>query len=315
MTTRIKIYNSLDSVQPTLETVLTVGTFDGVHRGHQALLRALVQRAAETGRSSAVLTFHPHPRLLFQPQSKPLCLSTLDERIAMIEALGVDSLLLLPFTRELADTSARDFAALLHDKMRMRELWVGADFAMGHGREGNVAFLQELGPELGFEVHVVQPLYDGSEPISSTRIRALLARGQVLEAGRLLGRLYTVTGRVIVGAKRGRVLGFRTANIRPDPECSIPGDGVYAVWAIVDGQRRAGVANVGIRPSFDAGERLLEVHLLDYEGDLYGRDLAIQFVQWLRPEKRFEETGALVDQVQRDIAYTRDLLSQQTADE
>lgn len=314
MTTRIKVYDSLESAQPTADTVLTIGTFDGVHRGHQTLLRALVARAAETGRSSAVLSFHPHPRLLFQPQSKPLCLSSLDERIAMIEALGVDILLLLPFTRALADTSARDFATLLHDRVRMREMWVGADFAMGHGREGTVAFLQQVGPEVGFEVHVVQPLHDGGEPISSTRIRALLARGQVLEAGKLLGRLYAITGRVIRGAQRGRALGFRTANIRPDPDCAIPGDGVYAVWAIVDGQRRAGVANVGIRPSFDAGERLLEVHLLDYEGDLYGRDLAIEFVQWLRPEKRFEQTHALVNQVQQDIAYTRDLLSRPAAD-
>ncbi|MHB0856515.1 MAG: bifunctional riboflavin kinase/FAD synthetase [Anaerolineae bacterium] len=307
----MKVYSSLETVQPQSDTVLTVGTFDGVHRGHQALLRALVQRAKETGRASAVLTFHPHPRLLFQPQAKPLCLSTLDERIAMIDALDVDILLLLPFTRELANTSAEDFVTILRDRLRMRELWVGNDFAMGRGREGNMAYLQKLGPTLGFGVHVIQPQFDGSEPISSTRIRALLARGQVLEAGKLLGRPYSISGRVILGAQRGRTLGFRTANIRPDPDCAIPGDGVYAVWAVFDGLRHPAVANVGIRPSFDAGERLLEVHLLDYEGDLYGRDLAIEFVQWLRPEIRFEEPHELVDQVQRDVAYTRSLLSRQ----
>jgi len=306
---------SLDATALEADLILTIGSFDGVHRGHQYLLQQLVQRARDTKRLSAALTFHPHPRVVLQPEVRPVYLSTPEERAAILESLGLDMLVVLAFTRQLADTPAEAFIANLHTKLRMRELWVGPDFALGRGRSGNMAALQALAQRLGYELRIISPLLEGNEPISSTRIRLLLSGGKVDETARLLGRPYTLSGQVSQGARRGRTLGFRTANLHLDPTRAMPANGVYAVWALLRGDGASGlprhypaVANVGVRPSFDAGERLLEVHLLDYEGDLYGKDLAIQFIQWLRAERRFEDAANLVQQIQQDIATARTVL-------
>jgi riboflavin kinase/FMN adenylyltransferase len=297
------------------ETVLTIGTFDGVHRGHQHLLRQVAARARQTGRTSAAISFHPHPRAVLRPESSPTYLSLPAERAALVEALGIDLFVVLPFTHELAERSARDFVQWLCADLHMRELWVGPDFAMARGREGDVPRLRELAGECGYHLQVVPPLQDAGGTISSSRIRALLLEGQVAAAADLLGRLYAVSGEVIHGFARGRNLGFRTANVAPPAERLLPPDGVYAVWAEVDGRRLPGVANVGIRPSFDAGRRLIETHLLDYDGDLYGHDMTVAFAHYLRPELRFEQPAALVAQVQADMAAARRLLREADATE
>jgi len=214
----------------------------------------------------------------------------------------------LPFTRELAATSAGDFALALSRTLRMKELYVGAGFSMGRGREGTTDQLRDLAEREGFTLRVVEPLLEDGAPISSTRIRNLLMEGRVRDAATLLGRPYALGGTVSSGAQRGRSLGFRTANLPVDPTRAVPRDGVYAVWAVTADARRGAVANIGVRPSFDAGERLLEVHVLDYDGDLYGAEMTVEFAEWLRPEQRFQDPADLVAQIHRDVARARDLL-------
>lgn len=311
----MRIVHALEQAQPEHDTVLTIGSFDGVHRGHQHLVRQLVQRARETERLSVALSFYPHPRAVLHPELRPAYLSTPQERATILAALGLDILVLLPFTKELADTPAAAFMGELVRRLRLRELWVGPDFSLGRGREGDVTALRALGQELGYALHLVEPLTEDGEVISSTRIRQLLQEGRVEEAAKLLGRPYSVMGTVIQGAHRGRSLGFRTANLRPDPERALPADGVYVIWASTGHERHGGVANIGVRPSFGTGERLLEAHLLDYSGDLYSQDLLVEFVRFLRPEQRFPDTTALVEQIRRDIAQARAILAESAPQE
>lgn len=308
----MRVIHSLEAAGPDQDVILAIGAFDGVHRGHQHLLRALISRAADTGWFSTALTFHPHPRALLQPARSTTYLSTPDERAEIMRALGLDLLVLLPFSAKLASTPARRFVRTLYNWLRMRELWVGAGFALGRGREGDTRVLAALGEEMGFALRVVSPLLENGKPVSSTRIRQLLAEGDMTETSHLLGRHYAIVGNVIRGAQRGRKLGFRTANLRIAPDRAAPPDGVYAVWGLVQGKRWPGVANVGIRPSFDAGERLIEVHLLDYASDLYGTTLRVEFVRFLRPEMRFEGPEALIAQIHQDIGIARQTLANDT---
>ena len=310
----MRILHSLTAPPLAEETVLTVGTFDGIHRGHQHLIHQLVRRARDTGRLSAALTFYPHPRAVLQPESPPRYLSSPEERAALLNEMGVDVLVQLPFTPELAATSAAGLVADLMGALRMKELWVGAGFSMGRRREGTTDQLRALSAEKGFALRIIEPLLDDGEPISSTRIRNLLMDGRVREAGRLLGRPYTLSGTVAAGAHRGRSLGFRTANLPVDPTRAAPRDGVYVVQAVTEDGRRGGVANIGVRPSFDAGERLLEVHVFDYQGDLYGRHMAVEFVEWLRPEMRFDSPAELSAQIAQDVERAREILGAPEAD-
>ena len=308
----MNIIHHLDDVQPAADVILTIGTFDGVHLGHQHLLAQLVRRAHETQLLSAVLTFHPHPRTVLQPDRRPAYLSTPEERAIVFEALGIDLLVLLHFTPTLAQTPAETLVGDLYHKLRMRELWVGPDFAMGRQREGDAVKLQTLANHLGYHLRIIAPLTNGNVIVSSTRIRTLVQEGQVDEAARLLGRYYAISGRVGPGAQRGRRLGFRTANLPVDPNRATPANGVYAAWAEYGSQRYRCVVNVGTRPSFGENEPNIEAHLLDFEGDLYGKPLTIEFVQRLRPELRFSNAADLVAQINRDIAAARELLTDET---
>lgn len=307
----MRTIHSLDDIALEQDVILTVGTFDGVHLGHQHLLRQLIDQARDGHRLGAALSFSPHPRAILQPDRELTYLSTPDERSSLMRSLGLDLLVLLPFNKTLAATPAETFVRALHERLRMRELWVGDDFAMGRGREGDIAALQAIAPRIGFALRTIKPLHVDGEPVSSTRIRNLLSEGHVDQAARLLGRHYAISAQVVPGAQRGRTLGFRTANLAVPPRRAMPLDSVYAVWVTVDGRRCAGVANVGIRPTFDAGERLLEVHLLDFDGDLYGRAAHVAFVRRLRPERRFHDGAALAEQIRHDIHATRSLLGQQ----
>jgi riboflavin kinase / FMN adenylyltransferase len=292
---------------------LTIGTFDGVHRGHQALIEAVVSRARATGRLAAVLTFHPHPVAVLSPGNAPRYLTTPGEKAALLERLDVDLLVLLPFSHQVAAIPASEFMERVVFHLRPRELWVGTDFALGRNREGNVRQLRLLGRKLGYDTHQIQPVSEAGKPVSSSRIRELLRHGEVEEAGRLLGRYPTVSGEVVYGARRGRELGFPTANLEVRSERALPANGVYAVFAKLGADRYHGVANVGVRPSFDNGERTVETHIFGFDQEIYGCDLVVEFVARLRDERRFSEIADLVRQMAQDSAKAQQILRSEGA--
>jgi riboflavin kinase/FMN adenylyltransferase len=291
------------------ETVLTIGAFDGVHLGHQALIRGVVARAHATHRLAALMTFHPHPAVVFSPGRAPQYLTAPAEKLALLESLGLDLIVLLPFDRGVADTPAREFMEAVSRHLRVAELWLGPDFALGRNREGDVVRLRELGRELGYQLHVAEPVMDDGQVISSSQIRARLRDGRVEDATRLLGHYPSLSGMVVEGAHRGRALGFPTANLEVHQERAVPADGVYAVFARLGAERYPAVANVGVRPSFDNGQRTVETHLFDFAQDIYGCDLVIEFVARLRDEQRFEDIANLVAQMERDSEAARRILS------
>ncbi|MEN6479440.1 MAG: bifunctional riboflavin kinase/FAD synthetase [Anaerolineales bacterium] len=304
----MRITTSLDCLEPEQRIALTIGSFDGLHIGHQHLIRQLVTQAHEHGWLAGALTFDPHPRKVLSPERRTALLSTPQERDTIFAALGLDVLIVLPFTREMADTSASAFVRELARCLHLVELWVGEGFALGKDRTGDSAALQRLADELGFRLNVVPPVMVDGQPVSSTRIRALVEAGRMREAAVLLGREYSLNSVVVPGVQRGRTLGFRTANLRIAAERAMPPNGVYAVRVQLGDECLPGVANLGIRPSFDAGEVLLEVHLLGVERDLYGLDLRVFFVQYLRGEMVFADAEELKAQIQRDIVQAAAIL-------
>ena len=304
----MRIIHDLHRVNQQRETVLTIGAFDGLHLGHQELLRRLIRRAQATDRRSAVLTFDPLPRAVLDSTGNAICLISAEDKIRLLEEWGLELLVVLPFTAELANTSAREFVQTLCQHLHVTELWVGWDFALGRGRSGDVRTLRKLGEAMGFLVQVVEPVRDGQAVVSSTAIRNLISQGCVREAAEMLGRCHEVEGLVVPGDGRGRDLGFPTANLQVQQHCAIPGAGVYAVYVAIGDERYSAVANIGFRPTFGAGERTLEVHVLDFRGNLYGDQIRVQFVQRLRAERRFPNAQGLCAQIKRDIASAREIL-------
>jgi riboflavin kinase/FMN adenylyltransferase len=296
-------------------SVLTIGNFDGLHLGHQALVNAVVERASELGRAAAVYTFDPHPRRVLQPERDQPLLMTWPQLEAGIADLGVDLLIREPFTPEFASLGAQEFlTGIIYERMAPTELFVGRDFHFGKGRGGSGDTLAQVGPELGMRVTIIPQVRAGGGDVSSTRIREALAGGRVEEAECCLGRPYEIWGKVVRGEARGRQLGFPTANIETRNEI-LPGNGVYATSVrLFDGstphaERLPAVTNVGARPTFDAGRVLAEAHLLDFDGDLYGRRLSIAFHARIRAEQRFPSPEALVRQIRKDLVSARQLLS------
>ncbi len=292
-------------------SLVTIGSYDGIHIGHQHLLKQMREAADWLGYHTALVTFYPQPRAVLAPQLPTLYLTMPAEKIALLNALGLDLMAILPFTRELARTPAVEFAQELVTHLKLRQLWVGPDFALGRNREGDPPTLRQIGQRMGFEVSVVEPLVWDGEVVSSTRVRHLLMRGEIRKASVLLGRYPALTGQVMQGAQRGRLLGFPTANLSVMPERAIPADGVYACFVWLDKKRYLAVTNIGIRPSFAGAERTIEAHLLDFSGDLYGLELKVEFVDRLRPEKRFENLDELVAQIRSDVERAAELLAQE----
>jgi riboflavin kinase/FMN adenylyltransferase len=291
-------------------TAVTVGNFDGVHRGHRALAAAVVAEARAMGGVAVVLTFDPHPARVLAPERSPACLTTIAQRAELLEALGVDRLAVLPFTREVGRLEPEAFAAdVLSGRLGARVVVVGFNFRFGRGRAGDVARLTELGTGLGFAVRALPPLLHDGSPVSSTRVREALARGAVEAAMELLGAPYFIEGAVVPGLARGRKLGLPTANLDPINEL-LPGMGVYACRCRVGAEaaRRPAVVNIGRRPTFGGDLTLLEAHLLDFDADLYGVQLRVEFLARLREEQRFPDAASLVRQVQADIVAARGLL-------
>jgi riboflavin kinase/FMN adenylyltransferase len=306
----MRVIDDLTQASLRQETILTIGAFDGVHRGHQALIGHVVEQAHATDRLAALITFHPHPAVVLAPDRAPRYLTTPGEKVALLERLGVDLVVLLPFDEKVAATPAREFMALVSRHLRLCELWIGADFALGRNREGDVPRLRELGLELGYQVNVIEMELGTAGQISSSQIRQLLRQGLVQEAADLLGRYPSLSGEVVVGVRRGHTLGFPTANLEVRPERAVPADGVYAVFTLLGSERYPAVANVGIRPSFDNGQRTVEIHLFDFDQDLYGCDLVVEFVVQLRDERRFDDIDDLIEQIGRDGQAARRILGQ-----
>ena len=282
-----------------------IGAFDGVHWGHQVLLGDMVARAADLQARAVCVTFDPDPARVLRPEVPLRALCSTSERVRLIRAVGVDEVFVWPFTAEVARLSPEAFMAALCSRYPLVEVWVGVDFGFGRDRAGNVQSLVQHGERHGYGVHARAPVFDGGSPISSTRIRDLLENGGVSEAARLLGRPYRIAGEVLGGARRGRQLGFPTANLAPPADQVLPAHGVYAGRATVGGTAHPSVANVGTRPTFGEEQPLIEVHLLDFAGDLYGQQLAFDFVERVRTIRRFDSLDALRAQIAQDIAGAR----------
>jgi riboflavin kinase/FMN adenylyltransferase len=290
---------------------VTIGVYDGVHRGHRHVLATLRRRAGDLGGiEPAVVTFDPHPLALIAPGKAPRMLTTVEHRIALLEEAGIDLVAVLEFSPSVRDLSPAGFAVRVVDEaLSARVVVVGEDFRFGKDRTGHVGLLRELGAEHGFETEIV-PLVGGAGPVSSTHIRALVAAGDVASAAEVLGRPHEVRGLVVPGDGRGRSIGVPTANIAVPDGVAVPGRGVYAVLAAPAGEPLVpGVANVGVRPTFGGGVETVEVHLLDEDRDLYGLQVRLAFVERIRDERRFAGVEELVAQIAEDIRQARNLLA------
>jgi riboflavin kinase/FMN adenylyltransferase len=304
------IIHNLESLKPDRDTFLTIGKFDGVHLGHYHLLHAMVKAARAQGAQSAAITLHPNPLEVLAPQRQVLYLTTLEERIQRLAALGLDQVIVMRFDLQVASTPARQFVERILGHIRLRQLWAGPNFALGKDRQGDIAFLRALGEELGYTVQVVQPLCIGGEVVSGTRIRRLLSAGHIDEAAVLLGRVPSLPGRVVPGAARGHKLGYPTANLKIPDRLVLPADGIYAMRVQLEGEWLDGVGSIGVRPTFEAdGRRQVEVYIFDFDRQIYGAELVVEFVARLRDELKFESVEALVAQIDRDVAEARAILA------
>lgn len=305
--------NSLNAVLPDRPTCLTIGAFDGVHRGHQRVIRRVVEMAKQANYRAAALTFHPLPRQVIGGPRPDFYLTHPDRRAALLHELGVELVITHPFDEQVRTIRAADFVDDLVQHLDLKTIWVGENFALGHRREGDLAFLRAYGEIKNFAVCTVDLNTLDSTVVSSSLIRQALRAGRVEDARRYLGRPYQLPGRVIPGDGRGRSIGFPTANTQIWEEQVCPGCGVYAANVWVGPKAYRAAVNIGLRPTLTAGDqRTVEAHLLDFEGDLYGLDLKVDFFARLRDEIKFDSLEQLIAQIQSDLAATRDLLEVQS---
>ncbi len=300
----MKVFRNLAEIDIAEPTAVTVGTFDGLHLGHQKVLQALKNRAREKGYLEVLVTFYPHPQLVVGPKhgKKIELLTTLEEKLEILEKLEVPAVLVIPFDKEFARTPYREFVTrILLEKLHVKVMVIGYDHAFGRNREGNPETLRKLGEELGFEVEVVEPYFLDDLAVSSTRIRHFLQQGNIEMANKMLGRPYSLRGRVVQGEGRGRELGFPTANIRLNhPDRLVPRQGVYAVDVWVDGRRYRGMMNIGHRPTFNFDPLTLEIHIINFRGSIYDKDLVVEFKKFIREERKFRSLEELKKQLMQD---------------
>ena len=299
----------LADLTPDRDTVLTVGVFDGVHLGHRHLLNHLIDWASP-GCIPSVLTFSNRPVTVFRPGTFPSYLTTPEQKLDLLREAGIELVVPLEFTQELSQVSARQFAELLSKMMRMKGLVLGPDSALGKGREGDLAFMQAEGERLGFWVRTVPPLEMDGRLVKSRVVREALAIGDVADGATLLGRNHCLSGTVVVGDQRGRTLGFPTANIDIYPGLLWPGDGIYATWAHFGGERHLSATSIGVRPTFGLTQRLVEVYVMDFSGDLYGQHITVEFVRKVRSQETFADIDALIARIGKDVDESRTVLSQ-----
>ncbi|MEJ2348621.1 MAG: bifunctional riboflavin kinase/FAD synthetase [Anaerolineales bacterium] len=304
---------SLDDVQ-LKNSWLTIGAFDGVHRGHQQIVRKLSDGAHAVGSPAVVLTFFPHPAGVLGRREKPFYLTSPERRAQLLGALGADAVITHPFNQQVAATSAYDFMANLHAHLDLDHLLVGDDFALGHNREGNVPTLKRLGEEqFDYTLEVMPPVQNDGEKISSSQVRGALERGEVERAANLLGRPFRVTGEVVHGDGRGRTIGIPTANMDVWADLCLPRPGIYVCQAHLLGHSWGAVTNVGYRPTFKPLPEtpVVEAYILDFDQQIYGENLELDFLARLRDEIRFSSVEALIEQIHADIAMAREMLSRQ----
>lgn len=312
----MKIYRKIDEIkQPFFKACVTIGNFDGVHFGHQQLFARVVENARKRGGTSVAITFDPHPLQVLLPGGIKL-ISTCDQKIELIEMAGIDVLLIIPFTREFARTTAESFVAdLLVKRIGLQELVVGYDYAFGKGRSGNIDFLKKQGESYGFPVTVIEPYYEQNELVSSSKIRQLVVDGKMAEARSLLGRHYQIRGTVQVGKQRGgKEVGFPTANLKFDEEDLVPRHGVYVTQVICDGKCYGGVLNIGYNPTFGEEQLVAETHIFDFNKDIYGRPIKINLLQFLRSERKFSGVQELAEQIGRDVLKAKQVLANHKKD-
>jgi riboflavin kinase / FMN adenylyltransferase len=312
----MRVIRHLAHVAPPLRrVVLTLGNFDGVHLGHQAIVRRAVDEARAVGGQVVTLTFHPHPVAVLAPDKTPPLLQSLHDRLALLRDLGADVVVIQRFTPAFAALDPEAFVRdYLGAHLELLHVVVGHNVSFGRARAGTVETLRTLGARHGFAVDAVGPVTVGEAQVSSTALRRLVAAGDVHRARALLGRPFTLSGRVVLGEQRGRTLGFPTANLHQRPGVLLPADGVYAVRAKLDGWARPGVLNVGVRPTFGMLRRTVEVHVLDFDGDLYGRWLSLELVERLRGEQRFPGPDALREAIAEDVTRAREVLARPDQD-
>ncbi len=302
-----KMINNLEHLtSPLRNPVLTIGNFDGVHRGHLALFEKVKRRARALEGQSAVMTFQPHPLKIMEPERTPLLITPTEQKLELIAQAAIDVIFCIPFDRTFAGMGAEDFVKdILVERIGIKELVVGYDYTFGHQRTGNIDLLLQMGEDLGFQVHVVQPVRIGSLVVSSTSIRDLVRAGNLSEAKTLLGRDYQISGTVVKGKNRGaRLLGFPTANLELVDEL-FPKKGVYAVQVLIDHQKYNGVTNIGHNPTFGQGPLSIETHILDFSGDLLGQAIKVIFMKRMRSEKTFESVEELALQIEEDVKAAR----------
>ncbi|MFC1860486.1 bifunctional riboflavin kinase/FAD synthetase [Chloroflexota bacterium] len=305
------VEEELARFSPGKDMLLTIGVFDGVHLGHKYLLSQLTEHARQQNLLSGVVTFRRHPQEVLSPQTKLSILTDLAGRINLLKNEGIEAIIALPFTRELAQLSARQFISQLKRYLKMRGLVIGPDFTLGRNREGNADNLRTLGQKMNFTVTVIPSMIINGEVVSSSAIRNALAIGDMRKALNLAGRPFSLKGHVTSGTGRGLELGFPTANLNIAPQQALPADGVYATWAYIGGKAYQSLTNIGANPTFGGNQRTVEVYVLDYHSDLYGHELKIDIMERLRSEERFDTTEELKRQITADIEQGRAILSSQ----
>ena len=306
----MRLFHGTDNAEIARPTVLTLGVFDGLHLGHQLIVRTVVERARACGAVPTVVTFDPHPRAVLHPESAPPLLQTFDQKIEALGVLGVEQTIVVRFTPEFARVRAAEFLRdVVQERLHAREVYLGCGFAFGHEREGHITLLREVSRQLGFHADEVPEVRLRGQRISSSRIRELLAAGRVNLARRMLGRPYGVEGRVVHGAERGRTLGFPTANLHPQNRV-IPRTGVYITATLIEGAWRRSVTNVGVRPTFERdAEPSVETYVLGWQGDLYGDVVRVRFLSRLRAERKFNSVEELKRQLDADVARAKEFFA------
>jgi riboflavin kinase/FMN adenylyltransferase len=305
----MQLYDGLEAVPPIPRSTVAIGTFDGVHVGHQAILRRAVEDARVYGRPALVFTFDRHPAELLAPERAPELITTPAQRNRLIAAAGVDGLIVAHFDRAFSEQSPDEFVReVLKKRLGAEAIVVGTTFGFGKGRAGNAVYLESIQDELGFTVHALEPVLVDGAPASSSRVRDLLHDGKIVEAERVLGHPFWLAGRVIPGQKLGHTLGYPTANLERAFRQVVPADGIYAVCATLDdGRRFGGAGSIGNRPTVPGAGRAIETYLFDFNEDIYGREMELRFVERLRPEAKFDSLEALKTQMEYDVAQARAL--------
>ncbi len=305
----MRVHDELPILNKDQDTVVTIGVFDGVHLGHQEVISQVRTIASESKSLSCLITFTEHPRAVLSSNADIKYITAAERKVSLLKSSGLDLVIPLTFDIDLSKLRAGEFCQLLKDRLRMSKLIIGHDFVMGFQREGTADVLKSIGNELGFSVDIVEQVSTGGTRISSTVIRHAITSSEVVEAARYLGRLFSLDGTIVTGDGMGKLLGFPTANISIFESRLIPGDGVYATWAYIKGDRYLSATSIGTKPTFNGNSRLVEVYLIDFDCDIYGETMEIEFLERIRGQMKFDDQEQLVEKMNQDIIKVKNILA------